>query len=88
MDMIRSSDDLRNLYSEISEACRENRQPVCITANGRGETGLLGMSEYDQMKAELELLGTLVDAEDDVHAGRVAPIEDTFVDIRKSLLVR
>ena len=40
------------------------------------------------MKAELELLRTLADAEDDVRAGRVAPIKDTFEDIRKSLLAR
>lgn len=88
MEMIRPSSDLRNHYSEISKVCRENRQPVYITVNGRGDTVLLGMSEYEQMKAELELLRTLADAEDDVRAGRVAPIKDTFADIRKSLLAR
>ena len=88
MDMIRSSDDLRNHYSEISEGCREDRQPVYITANGRGDNDLLGMSEYDHKKAELELLRTLVDVEDDVRAGRVAPVEDAFMEIRKSLLAR
>lgn len=88
MVMIRSSDDLRNHYSEISKACRENRRPVYITVNGRGDTVLLGMSEYEQMKSELEMLRTLADAEDDVRAGRVAPVEDTFMEIRKSLLTR
>ena len=37
------------------------------------------------MQAELELLKMLSEAEDDVRNGRVAPVEDTFNDIRKKL---
>lgn len=86
MDLIRPSADLRNYYSEISKLCRENRQPVYITVNGRGDTVLMGMTDFQQMQAELELLRTLADAEEDVRADRVAPIEDTFSDIRSRLL--
>ena len=75
MDLIRPSADLRNHYSEISKLCRENRQPVYITVNGRGDTVLMGMTDFQQMQAELELLRTLADAEEDVRADRVAPIE-------------
>ena len=88
MELIRPSADLRNHYSEISKTCRESRQPVYITVNGRGDTVLMGMTDYQQMQAELELLRTLADAEEDVRAGRVAPIEDTFSDIRGRLLAR
>ena len=86
MDLIRPSADLRNHYSEISKLCRENRQPVYITVNGRGDTVLMGMTDFQQMQAELELLRTLADAEEDVRADRVAPIEDTFSDIHSRLL--
>ena len=86
MDLIRPSADLRNHYSEISKLCRENRQPVYITVNGRGDTVLMGMTDFQQMQAELELLRTLADAEEDIRADRVAPIEDTFSDIRSRLL--
>lgn len=86
MDMIRPSADLRNHYSEISKLCRENRQPVYITVNGRGDTVLMSMDDFQQMQTELELLRTLADAEEDVSIGRVAPIEDTFSDIRRRLL--
>ena len=86
MDLIRPSADLRNHYSEISKLCRENRQPVYITVNGRGDTVLMGMTDFQQMQAELELLRTLADAEEDVRADRVAPIEDAFSDIRSRLL--
>ncbi len=86
--VIRPSSDLRNHYSEISKQCREERTPVIITVNGRGDTAVLGLQDYYQMKSELELLRNLADAEEDVKQGRVAPIQDTFDDIRKSLLVR
>ena len=88
METIRPSADLRNHYSEISKACRESRQPVYITVNGRGDTVLMGLTEYEQMRAELELLRTLSEAEEDVRAGCVAPIDDTFNRIRESLLAR
>ena len=87
-ELIRPSADLRNHYSDISRVCRETRQPVVITVNGRGDTAVLNLQEYRQMAAELALLRTLADAEEDVRAGRVAPIEDTFDGIRKQLLSR
>ena len=86
--IIRPSSDLRNHYSEISRQCREERSPVIITVNGRGDTAVLGLQDYYQMKSELELLRTLAEAEEDAVNGRTAPIQDTFDDIRKSLLAR
>ena len=88
MEAIRPSSDLRNHYSEISKQCREEKNPVIITVNGRGDTAILGLQHYYQMKSELELLRTLADAEEDVINGRVAPIQNTFDDIRNSLLKR
>lgn len=86
--IIRPSSDLRNHYNEISKECHENRTPVIITVNGRGDTVVMGLQDYYQMKAELELLRTLAEAEEDVVNDRVAPMQDTFDDIRKSLLER
>ncbi|MBQ2923232.1 MAG: type II toxin-antitoxin system Phd/YefM family antitoxin [Tyzzerella sp.] len=88
MEAIRPSSDLRNHYSDISKQCREERNPVIITVNGRGDTAVLGIQQYYQMKAELELLRTLSEAENDVVNGRVAPVQETFDDIRKSLMER
>ena len=69
--IIRPSADLRNHYNEISKQCREERTPVIITVNGRGDTAVLGLQDYYQMKSELELLRNLAEAEDDVREGRV-----------------
>lgn len=83
--VIRPSADLRNHYSEISKQCREERTPVIITVNGRGDTAVLGLQDYYQMKSELELLRNLAEAEEDVRAGRTAPIQDSFDSIREAL---
>ena len=88
MEQIRPSADLRNHYAEISKLCREGKQPVYITVNGRGDTVLVGLAEFKQMTAELELLRTLAEAEEDVRYGRIAPIRDTFDGIRSTLKVR
>jgi len=85
---IRPSADLRNHYHEISKQCKESREAVIITVNGRGDTVVLGLQDYYQMKAELELLRTLAEADDDVKNGRVASMQDSFEDLRASLLER
>ena len=88
MEIIRPSDDLCNHYSEISKVCKESHQPVYITDNGHIDTVLMGITEYEQMCAELELLRTLSEAEGDVRADRIAPIDNSFNRIRESLLAR
>lgn len=85
---IRPSADLRNHYNEISKQCKESRKAVIITVNGRGDTAILGLQDYYQMKSELELLKVLAEADEDVKNGRVAPIQDSFDEIRKSLSER
>lgn len=85
---IRPSADLRNHYNDFSRQCKESREVVIITVNGRGDTAVLGLQDYYQMKSELELLRTLAEAEDDVKNGRVEPMQNSFDDLRASLLER
>ena len=85
---IRPSADLRNKYNEISKQCRETREAVIITVNGRGDTAVLGLQDYKQMRAELELLRVLAEAEDDVQNRRVGSMQKSFNDLRESLVDR
>lgn len=87
-ESIRPSADLRSRYSEISRQCREGREAVIITVNGRGDTVSLGYEQYQQMKAKIELLEMLSEAEDDVREGRVAPLEESFAALRAELRAR
>lgn len=45
-ETIRPSADLRNHYSDISRQCKENKEAVIITVNGRGDTVTLSYEEY------------------------------------------
>ena len=87
-ETIRPSADLRGRYSEISRQCREDRKAVIITVNGRGDTVSLGYEQYQQMKAQIELLELLGEAEEDVRNGRVAPMQESFDSLRAELLSR
>lgn len=84
-EAIRPSADLRNHYNDISKQCKENKEAVIITVNGRGDTVSLSYEAYKNMKSRIELLEILAEAEDDVRNGRVAPITDTFDDLRAML---
>ena len=84
-ESIRPSADLRNHYNDISKQCRENKEAVIITVNGRGDTVSLSYEEYKNMKNRIELLEILDKAEEVVRCGRVAPINETFDDLRQVL---
>ena len=84
-EIIRPSADLRNHYNEISKQCRQGKEAVIITVNGRGDTVSIGYEEYKRMKARIELFEVLAEADEDVKYGRVAPIKDTFDDLRAIL---
>ena len=84
-ESIRPSADLRNHYSDISKQCKENKEAVIITVNGRGDTVTLSYEEYKNMKSRIELLEILAEAEGDVKNGRVAPMSETFDDLRAML---
>ena len=84
-ETIRPSADLRKHYSEISKQCREENEAVIITVNGRGDTVSLSYEEYKRMKSRIELLEIFAEAEDDVRNGRVAPISETFDELRQML---
>ena len=80
-ETIRPSADLRNHYNDIARHCKENKEAVIITVNGRGDTVSLSYEEYKNMKARIELLEILAEAEDDVRSGRLAPLSETFDDL-------
>lgn len=48
---------------------------MIITVNGRGDTAVIGLQDFYQMKAELELLRNHAEAEDDVREGRIGDMQ-------------
>jgi prevent-host-death family protein len=76
MPKIRPISDLRNNANEISEFCRNAREPVFITKNGVGDMVVMSIETYERQQAQLELYAKLAEAEAEIING--AEGEDFF----------
>ena len=63
MPSIRPISDLRNNANEISDFCRQTREPVFITRNGTGDMVVMNLEEYERQMATIDLYGKLAIAE-------------------------
>ena len=59
MPSIRPISDLRNNANEISDFCRQTREPVFITRNGTGDMVVMNLEEYERQMATIDLYGKL-----------------------------
>ena len=69
MPVIRPISDLRNSANEISDFCRQTREPVYITRNGTGDMVVLSVEEYERQQALIDLYGKLAVAEQEIAEG-------------------
>lgn len=69
MPSIRPISDLRNSANEISDFCRQSREPVYITRNGTGDMVVLNIDEYERQMALIDLYGKLAVAEEEISSG-------------------
>ena len=82
MPSIRPISDLRNSANEISDFCRQTREPVYITRNGTGDMVVMNIEEYERDQALIDLYGKLAVAEQEIAAD--AEGED-FLSVAKRL---
>ena len=85
MPSIRPIPDLRNNANEISDFCRQTREPVYITRNGTGDMVVMSIEEYERQQALIDLYGKLAVAEQEIASG--AEGED-FLTLAQSLRER
>ncbi len=76
MPNIRPISDLRNKANEISDFCRQEREPVFITKNGVGDMVVMSIEVYERQQALIELFGKLAEAEGEIANGAAG--EDFF----------
>ena len=69
MPKIRPISDLRNNANEISDFCRQSREPVFITRNGTGDMVVLNIDEYERRMSLIDLYSKLSDAEREIESG-------------------
>lgn len=66
MPVIRPISDLRNNANEISDFCRQTREPVYITRNGTGDMVVISVEEFERQQALIDLYGKLATAEQEI----------------------
>ena len=59
MPNIRPISDLRSSANEISDFCKQTREPVFITRNGTGDMVVQSMAEYERQQALIDLYSKL-----------------------------
>ena len=69
MPNIRPISDLRNSANEISDFCKQTREPVFITRNGTGDMVVQSMAEYERQQALIDLYSKLSVAEAELADG-------------------
>jgi prevent-host-death family protein len=73
---------LRNKYNEISNFCHENREPVFITKNGKGDLAVMSIESYEELLGRFELYGLLQEGMEDIKSGNTRPFSEAMSDIR------
>ena len=80
-----SSTVLRNNYSEISEQCHVDSEPMIVTRNGNGDLAIMGIDSYEQLRARLDFYEFLMQGRRDVEEGRVVSARDASLQLRQEL---
>lgn len=81
MPSIRPISDLRNNANEISDFCRQTKEPVYITRNGTGDMVVMNIEAFERQQAIIELYAKLAEAEEEIASG--AEGEDFLVLAKK-----
>ncbi|MCL1803422.1 MAG: type II toxin-antitoxin system Phd/YefM family antitoxin [Eubacteriaceae bacterium] len=61
--IIKPSSELRKNYHAIAEICKETKQPVFITKNGRGDTVIMDMQSFSEREEQIAVAQRLITAE-------------------------
>lgn len=85
MPSIRPISDLRNSANDISDFCRQSREPVYITRNGTGDMVVMNIEEYERQMALIDLYGKLAVAEVEISSGAVG---EDFMTVAKQMRER
>lgn len=80
-----SSTVLRNNYSEISEQCHMDSEPMIVTRNGNGDLAIMGVDSYEQLRARLDFYEFLMQGRRDAEEERVVSARDASLQLRQEL---
>jgi prevent-host-death family protein len=71
--------------ADVLNELREVREPLIITQNGEAKAVLQDVASYEETQETLALLKLLAMGQQDVVAGRLAPLDEAMARIRTDL---
>ena len=74
--------------ADIIRNVAETRARIIITQNGEAKAVLQDIASYEEIQESLALLKILALGRKDLEAGRVAPVEQAFADLREEIRLR
>lgn len=86
MPTIRSSSDLRNKYSEISDYCHQHSEPVFLTKNGKGDLAVMSIESYEKLVGQANLKSALLKGLKDVENKQTRPATEVFSRLNNEIL--
>jgi PHD/YefM family antitoxin component YafN of YafNO toxin-antitoxin module len=79
----RTVEELASHAREICDQLRQTGRPLAITLDGKPEVVLLTAGHYEWLLHLLNLSRKLNQAQEDVRAGRVQPLEDFLEELNR-----
>lgn len=74
--------DLKNT-TQISQMCKESKEPIFVTKNGYGDMLLMSMEAYEAKIMLLDVEAKLAQCSDEFRAGRVMDARKSLQKLRK-----
>ena len=71
--------------SELVRELGEHQRTLVITQNGEAKAILQDIHTYEQTQEALALMKILAQSHEDIKAGRVSSLEDTFNEVRQEI---
>lgn len=85
MPTIRPSSDLRSNYGEISTYCHEQKKPVFITLNGKGDLAVMSIEQYERLVAANELYRMIDEGLAEATADKGRPYKEAMQELREDM---
>ncbi len=79
---IKSSAELRNNYSDISNECHTYPDPIYITKNGKGDLAVMSIEALEQLQGRIALYEMIADGMRDVEEGNTRPFAESMAELK------
>ena len=82
MPLIKSIDDLKYHYDEISQLCHDMQEAVFITKDGNIDLVIISIEAYEKLTSSFEIYELLKDGIQDIENGNTRTFTDAITEIK------